>query len=122
MKLKHFNVLESSIGDLGANVLDGLVRANLEVIQNAIPEIEVPVQIEQAIKIGGLTEGAVVAKPGALPLAISVSQVIPANKRLWVLLHAKAGPWQPAGPEKGPGEKPAAAKSPVAKPSAEGAR
>jgi len=122
VKLKHFNVLESSIGDLAANVLDGLVRANLEVIQSAIPEIEVPVQFEQAIKVGGLTEGAVVAKPGALPLAISVSQVIPANKRLWVLLHAKAGPWQPAGAENGPKEKPAAAKSPVAKPSAEAAR
>jgi len=113
VKLKHFNVLESSIGDLGANVLDGLVRANLEKIQDAIPEVEVPVQLEQAIKIGGLTEGAVVAKPGVLPLAISVSQVIPTNKRLWVLLQAKAGPWQPAGAEKAPGGKAAAAKPPA---------
>ncbi len=53
-------------------------------------------EIEQSIKIGGLTEGAVVAKPGSLPLEIAVSQVIPVNQRLWVLLEAKAGPWQPA--------------------------
>ena len=52
-------------------------------------------QIEQSIKIGGLTEGAVVAKPGSLPLEIAVSQVLPVNQRLWVLLNAKAGPWQP---------------------------
>ena len=108
VKLKHFNVLESSIGDLAANALDALVRANLEVIQDAIPEVEVPVQLEQAIKIGGLTEGAVVAKPGVLPLAISVSRVIPVNKRLWVLLQAKAGPWQTNG-----GDKAAPSKSPA---------
>jgi len=94
VKLKYFSVDEAAFGDLGANVLDGLVRANLETIQNAIPAIEVPIQLEQSIKIGGLTEGAVVAKPGSLPLAIAVSQVIPVNNRLWVLLSAKAGPWQ----------------------------
>ena len=100
VKLKFFNIVESSMGELGADVLDGLVRANLEVIQNAIPAIEVPIQLEQSIRIGGLTEGAVVAKPGSLPLAISVSQVIPVNNRLWVLLAAKAGPWQAAEAEK----------------------
>ena len=94
VKLKYVNVLEATGGDLGANILDGLVRANLETIQNAIPAIEVPIQLEQSIKIGGLTEGAVVAKSGSLPLAISVSQVLPVNSRLWVLLAAKAGPWE----------------------------
>lgn len=113
VKLKFFNIVESSMGDLGANVLDGLVRANLEVIQNAIPAIEVPIQLEQSIRIGGLTEGAVVAKPGSLPLAISVSQVIPVNNRLWVLLAAKAGPWQRAEAEKTTAQKPRAAASPV---------
>jgi hypothetical protein len=122
VKLKHFNVLESSLGDLGANALDGLVRANLESIQNAIPEIQVPVQLEQAIKVGGLTEGAVVARPGTLPLAISVSQVIPANNRLWVLLQAKAGPWQAAAAEKAPEEKGQAPALEPAKPKAEASK
>jgi hypothetical protein len=96
VRLAHFSVLESSIGDLAADALDSLVRANAEAIQHAIPPIEIPVQLEESIQIGGLTEGAVVAKPGALPLRISVSRVIPVNERLWVLLQAKAGPWQPA--------------------------
>ena len=34
-------------------------------IQDAIPPVEIPVEIAQSIKIGGLTEGAVVAKPGS---------------------------------------------------------
>ena len=94
--LGHFTVLESSIGDLAADALDNVVRANLALIQDAIPPVEIPVEIAQSIKIGGLTEGAVVAKPGSLPLEIAVSQVLPMNQRLWVLLTAKAGPWQAA--------------------------
>ena len=96
VSLAHFAVLESSLGDLASDALDGLLRANAVMIQDAIPPVEVPVHLEQSIKIGGLTEGAVVAKPGALPLHIAVSHVIPVNERLWVLLQAKAGPWQPA--------------------------
>lgn len=92
--LAHFAVVESSVGALGATVLESLVRKNLGLIQESIPVVEIPVQLEQAIRIGGLTEGAVVAKPGVLPLEISVEQVIPVNKRLWILMAAKAGPWR----------------------------
>jgi hypothetical protein len=96
VSLGHFVISESTIGDLAADALDQMLRANAATIQDVIPPLEIPVQIEQSIKIGGLTEGAVVAKPGSLPLDITVSQVIPVNQRLWVLLQAKAGPWQPA--------------------------
>lgn len=96
VSLAHFTIGESSIGDLATDALDGVLRGNLALIQDSIPPIEIPVQIEQSIKIGGLTEGAVVAKSGALPLEVTVSQVLPVNQRLWVLLQAKAGPWQPA--------------------------
>ena len=96
VSLGHFTVLESSFGDLAADALDDVRACEPRPIQDAIPPVEIPVQIEQSIKIGGLTEGAVVAKPGSLPLEIAVSQVLPVNQRLWVLLQAKAGPWQPA--------------------------
>jgi hypothetical protein len=96
VSLAHFTVLESSLGNLASDALDSLLRANSDSIQGAIPPLEIPVQIEQSIKIGGLTEGPVVAKPGSLPLNIAVSQVIPVNQRLWVLLQAKAGPWESA--------------------------
>jgi hypothetical protein len=98
VSIGHFTVLESSLGDIAADALDHLVRSNTALIQGAIPAIEIPVQIEQSIKIGGLTQGPVVARPGALPLEVAVNQVLPVNERLWVLLKAKAGPWQPAAP------------------------
>ena len=96
VKLVHFAVRESGLGDLAADVIDRLVHANAAAIEGAIPRIEFPIELEQSIRIGGLTEGPVVAKPGSLPLDVAVSQVIVGERRLWVLLKAEAGRWQPA--------------------------
>lgn len=92
--LVHFSVLESSAGDLAADLVENLVKNNLQAIEAAVPPLVVPVNLEESVKIDGLNEGPVVAKPGALPLAIRVAQVLPVNQRLWVLLEAAAGPWQ----------------------------
>jgi hypothetical protein len=97
VKLAHFAVRETSMGDLAADVIDRLVRSNLGTIERAIPVLEFPVSIDESLTIGGLTEGPVVAKPGRLPLDVAVSQVIVGNRRLWVLLKAEAGRWQPGG-------------------------
>jgi hypothetical protein len=90
----HFSVLESSLGNLAADVIENLVKDHIGVIENAIPPLAIPVKLEESVRIGGLTEGVVVAKSGVLPLTIAVAQVIPVNQRLWILLDAKAGPWQ----------------------------
>ena len=37
------------------------------------------------------------ARAGVLPLEVTVAEVIPVSERLWVLIDAKAGPWQPRG-------------------------
>jgi len=102
VSLIHFSVLEASLGDLGADAVERLVKQNLGAIERAIPPLVIPVSIEEKVRIGGLTEGTVVAKPGALPLAFSVAQVIPVRERLWILLDAKAGPWEAAPTETKP--------------------
>jgi len=104
--LTHFNVRESALGDLAADAIDGLIRAHLATIQDAIPPLEIPVELEESIAIGGLAEGPVVAKAGVLPLDIAVTQVIIGNRRLWVLLKAEAGPWKPAAGPAETSEKP----------------
>ena len=105
VKLAHFAVRESGLGDLAADVIDRLVRANAAAIEGAIPRVEFPIELQQSIKIGGLTEGPVVAKPGSLPLDVAVSQVVVGDRRLWVLLKAEAGRWQPAASPAAEGEK-----------------
>lgn len=97
VELVHFKVLESSLADLGGGVLEGLVRENLPALARVTPDLEIPVQLDHAIRIGGLDAGVVQARGGVLPLAMSVAEVVPVNKRLWLFLEVKAGPWQTEG-------------------------
>jgi hypothetical protein len=97
LKIAHFAVRESGLGELAADVIERLVRANSAAIEKALPGLEIPVQLDESISIGGLTEGPVVARPGVLPLSVGLSQVLVGNHRLWVLLKAETGTWQPAG-------------------------
>ena len=114
VELAHFKVLDTSLGTAPAGLLERLIADNLKALNDAIPAIELPVHLEQSIEIGGLEEGVVKARAGALPLEVTVAEVIPGGERLWVLLDAKAGPWQPraspaAEPKPGvapPGTKP----------------
>jgi hypothetical protein len=101
-EVAHFSVLEASAGDLAADVIENLVKQNIERIHGVIPPLVIPVSLEESVRIGGLSEGPVVAKPGQLPLAIKVAHVIPANERLWVLLDAQAGKWEPLAGEAKP--------------------
>jgi hypothetical protein len=97
VELVHFKVLDSSLADLGSGVLERLVQENLPALARATPDLEIPVQLDHSIRIGGLDAGVVQAKGGVLPLVMSVSEVIPVNHRLWLFLEVKAGPWQPEG-------------------------
>jgi hypothetical protein len=93
IQLVHFKVLDSSLGDLGSDVLENLVRSNMDRLSGLLPGLAIPVGIEEAIEIPGLSEGVVTVKPGVLPLKVALAEVVPVNKRLWVLLDVKAGPW-----------------------------
>jgi hypothetical protein len=111
VKITHFKLLESTLGDVANDALETLVGENLDELADLIPTLEIPVSLEQVIKIDGLDEGVVTVKPGSLSLAMTVAEVIPVNQRLWILLELKAGPWQKAAPQK-PAAKPAAVRKP----------
>ena len=124
VEVAHFKVLDTSLGGAPAGLLEGLIGSNLKALNDAIPGLEIPVHFEESIEIGGLDEGVVRARAGALPLAVTVAEVIPAAERLWVLLDAKAGPWKsrgapvasPASPAPTAKPKPAAKPEPSAAP------
>jgi hypothetical protein len=94
VRLSHFKVLDTSLGDVAADVLEELVRENAETLTRLLETIEIPVHLEQSLDIDGLNAGGVVARPGVLPLEMTVAEVVPVRERLWVLLDARAGPWQ----------------------------
>ena len=100
VELVHFTVLDSSLAELGSGVLEALVRDHLQLLAKLTPQLELPVKLEHAVAIAGLDDGVVRARPGVLPLAMSVADVIPVRQRLWVFLEVKAGPWQPGKDDK----------------------
>jgi hypothetical protein len=96
IEVAHFDVIDTSLGRVAADAIEALVRDNLEALGGLLPPFEIPVHLEQSIKIGGLDEGIVVAKAGALPLVMTVAETLPVNERLWILLDVQAGPWTSA--------------------------
>ena len=94
VELVHFQVVDTSLGQVAAGVLELLVRQNRAALSRLLPGIVIPVHLEKTVEIAGLREGVVVVKAGALPLQMTLAQVIPVNHRLWILLDVKAGTWQ----------------------------
>lgn len=102
VSLDHVTVVESGAGELAAGALEAVLRANTSVIEEMVPLMEFPVQLEEAIAISGLTEGAVVARPGRLPLQMAVEHVIVGDGRIWVLIAAATGEWEALEPAPSP--------------------
>ena len=96
VSLGHFRVLKASVGPLAQGLVETLVRGKLGTIQESVPPFEVPVRLEQSIRVAKFEEGPVAANGGELPLSVEVSQVIASNQRLWILIDSKAGPWKKA--------------------------
>jgi hypothetical protein len=96
IEIVHFSVVKASVGPLAQGLVETLVRNNMALIQGAIPAFEVPVRLDQQVRIDRFEEGPVAAAGGELPLMVAVSQVLALNERLWILIDAKAGPWKPA--------------------------
>lgn len=93
--LVHFKVVSSFAGDLGKNLVEDAVRTNLATLEGWIPPLEIPVLLEESVDFGGIQEGPVRVGPGRLPLNLVLSHVVPVNERLWLLVQAAAGEWEP---------------------------
>ena len=96
IKLYHFEVGGTSLGDLAHAAIEELVRENLPAIEQSIPAIEIPVRLDEAIAIPAFGDGTITVRAGRLPLKAGVNRILPLNERLWVLLDVEAGPWQAA--------------------------
>jgi hypothetical protein len=71
--------------------LDELARAVRLQLAGRIPDLAIPVRVEQRIDFPALTDGPVRTEAASLPLAAGVSQVLAGSGRLWVALSVKPG-------------------------------
>jgi hypothetical protein len=98
--LLHVKIAIDRIEILEAGLLEGvlgrggkalLARKGLPRIQEAIPELEVPVVLGRSIHIPAIQEEGFQLDSLVVPLDLSVERVIAAGGKLWVTLDAKVG-------------------------------
>ncbi len=81
---------------LSAGTVDELARLVRQQIQGSVPDVEIPVTIEQKIDLPSVTQGPVRVQGGTLPLEVAVAQVFAGSGRLWVAVDIVPGAFRRA--------------------------
>jgi hypothetical protein len=96
--LYHFELEHMEAGgtaqELLKNGLEALGQEGLDTLSEALPPIQIPVRLEQSVRIGAIEEGPIRVEGGQLPLKMALRRVIPLSGRLWVVLDIDAEEWQ----------------------------
>jgi hypothetical protein len=92
--IDHIDVAEAAglEGMLGGGVIRYLGAKGREILQDAIPAIEVPVALSQSVPVPAVEEKGVRLGALEVPLEVSVERVLAAGGKLWVSFDAKVGP------------------------------
>jgi hypothetical protein len=76
---------------LGGDTLDELARRVRMQLAGKIPEVQIPVKIEQSIDLPSITQGPVRVQGASMPLAVSVADVFAGQGNLWIALRVTPG-------------------------------
>jgi len=60
-------------------------------IKNSLPEIQIPVKVQQSIELPAVTRGPVRLEGARMPLQVGVSQVLAGQGILWIAVHFQPG-------------------------------
>jgi hypothetical protein len=91
--IDHIEVAEAAglEGMLGGGAIRYLGAKGREILQQAIPAIEVPVTLSQAVPVPAVEEKGVRLGALEVPLEVSVERVLAAGGKLWVSFDAQVG-------------------------------
>lgn len=91
--IDHFELLQAGVLEniLGSGGKKFLAEQGREILQDAIPNIEIPVALRQNINIPAIAEGGIKLDSLIIPLDLSVNRFIAAGGKLWVTLTATVG-------------------------------
>jgi hypothetical protein len=88
IELLEAGILDRVLGQGGKKLIATRGR---ELLQDALPDIEIPVALAQDIRIPAVRAGAVQMDSLRIPIDLSVKRVLAARTRLWVAFDAKVG-------------------------------
>lgn len=74
------------------DLADGLADLGLEALSGLAAPVEIPVQLEEKIRMTGIgPEGPVTIQPAVVPLRLNVTRVLALGGKLWVFIDVRAG-------------------------------
>ncbi len=76
---------------LSGSTLDELGRTIRLQIKDKLPEIQIPVKVQQSIELPAVTRGPVRLDGARMPLQVEVSQVLAGQGILWIAVHFEPG-------------------------------
>ena len=76
---------------LEGSTLDDLARRVRRELAGRLPDVTIPVRLQQRIDVPAVTEGPVRVAGASLPLQVSVSSVLAVNGALWVSVAVRPG-------------------------------
>lgn len=76
---------------LGGGTVDELARTVRKQLGGRLPEVQIPVRIEQAIDLPSVTHGPVRLQGASMPLAVSVADVLAGRGVLWIAITVVPG-------------------------------
>ena len=76
---------------LSGSTLDEVGRMVRLQIKDKLPEIQIPVKVQQSIELPAVTQGPVRLDGARMPLQVAVSQVLAGQGILWISVHFQPG-------------------------------
>jgi hypothetical protein len=76
---------------IGAGSLDELARTLRKQLEGHVPEVQIPVKIEQGIELPSVTKGPVLIQGARMPLEVAVAEVFAGGGLLWVAVKVVPG-------------------------------
>lgn len=91
--IDHFELLQAGLLEsiLGSSGKKLFAKQGLSLLQDAIPNIQIPVALRQNINIPPIAEGGINLDSLTIPLDLAVNRFIAAGGKLWVTLNATVG-------------------------------
>jgi len=91
--IDHIELVQAGLleGVLGAGGKKFLAQKGRKLLQDALPQLAVPVRLGRSIHVPAIQEGALQLDSLEVPLDLSVERVIAARGMLWATLNAEVG-------------------------------
>jgi hypothetical protein len=83
---------------MGGGSVDELARVVRKQLEGHVPEVQIPVKIEQGIELPSVTSGPVLIQGARMPLEVAVADVFAGGGLLWVAVNVVPGELVKTGP------------------------